>query len=235
MIYFLTYGDNKFEKSKKRIQIEATNMELFDKVLIKSPVDLSSDLPELTKKVLSMQRGGGYWIWKPIIIKDQLDKMNKNDILVYVDSGCTLNINGINRLKEYFNMVMDENKPIVRFKMDIPENKYTTTAIFDHFKVNNNKSYTDSGQYMATAIIMRKCDLLDKIIKYWYITAIKYPLLFTDHFNNYNRKEEFIDNRHDQSIFSIITKLFYKNVNTVDDKTYPYNKDEPIYASRIRG
>jgi hypothetical protein len=235
MINFLTYGDNKYEKSKKRIYDEAKKMNIFDKYHILSKSDMPNDLPELTKKILNMPRGGGYWIWKPILVKKVLEEMNNNDILIYADSGCTININGKDRLNNYINMVKDENKPLLRFQMDISENKYTNSAIFEHFKVTNRKDITESGQYMATTFIIRKCDLSIKIIDYWYKTAIKYPLLFSDHFNNYNRNSVFIDNRHDQSIFSIITKIFKNNCNTLNDSTFPYDINEPICATRIRG
>ena len=32
------------------------------------------------KKVLSLRRGGGYWIWKSHIIKKKLEQINDNDI-----------------------------------------------------------------------------------------------------------------------------------------------------------
>jgi hypothetical protein len=88
---------------------------------------------------------------------------------------------------------------------------------------------------MATAILIRKCRISDTIINLWYKTAIENPLLFTDNFNNLNKDKEFVDNRHDQSIFSVITKIFVNSVYTLDDETNPYNSNYPIYASRIKG
>jgi len=103
------------------------------------------------------------------------------------------------------------------------------------FKVHNKKNITDDGQYMATSFLIRKCRISETIINLWYKTAIESPLLFTDMFNNVNKNNEFVDNRHDQSIFSVITKIFANNVYTLDDETNPYNEHNPIYASRIRG
>ena len=74
-----------------------------------------------------------------------------------------------------------------------------------------------------------------KIINEWYNVAIEKPLLFTDFYNNIEKHNEFCDNRHDQSIFSVITKKYIDNVYTLQDETNPYNQIYPICASRIRG
>ena len=48
------------------------------------------------KNYLKNPRGSGYWIWKSQIILQTLEKMEKNDMLIYIDSGSTLNIRGGN-------------------------------------------------------------------------------------------------------------------------------------------
>jgi hypothetical protein len=234
MIYFLTYGDNNYNKSKQRISLEANDIGIFDKIIIKSPVDLPYDLPEMTKHLLKMTRGGGYWIWKPIIIKNQLDLINDNDILIYADAGCHINKNGIDRLNEYLSYLSND-KPMIRFQMNIPEYKYTTSAIFKHFNIDNDRNITETGQYMATSFIILKNKISMEIINKWYYTAIDKPLLFTDYYNNIEMHNEFCDNRHDQSIFSVITKIYKQYIYTLDDETNPYNIKYPICATRIRG
>jgi hypothetical protein len=235
MIYFLTYGDNKYSQSKKRIEKEAIELGIFNQIMIKSPEDLPYDLPMMTNKVLSLSRGGGYWIWKPIIIKYQLDLMNDGDILIYADAGCHINKYGITRLYEYFTYLTN-NKPILRFKMDCaPEYKYTSSSIFKYFNIANDDNITTSGQYMATSFIILKNETSMKIINEWYNVVIEKSLLFTDFYNNIDRHPEFQDNRHDQSIFSIITKKNIESVYTLNDETYPYNEKYPICATRIRG
>jgi hypothetical protein len=238
MIVFITYGDDKYINSKNRIAKEAADMNIFDNIIILGPNDLPANIPDMTKKVLNLPRGGGYWIWKPLIIKHELDKIQEDDILVYVDAGCYLNKGGINRFNEYFNYISDKtnNKSLIRFYMDfIQEYKYTTSSILKYFNVENNNEITNSGQYVGGIQIIRKCDNSIRIINKWYNVAIEKPLLFTDFYNNIDKHNEFVDNRHDQSIFSIITKLNKEYVYSIKDETYPYNDKYPIYAGRIRG
>ena len=67
-------------------------------------------------------------------------------------------------------------------------------------------------------------------------TLHKEPLLFTDDYNN-NQDYYFIDNRHDQSIFSVIRKI-YKTI-LIKDETwwYSFGGNEtiriPFWATRI--
>ena len=41
-------------------------------------------------KGVKQPRGGGYWIWKSHIIK-KINEINDNDILIYLDAGCSIN------------------------------------------------------------------------------------------------------------------------------------------------
>lgn len=235
MIYFMTYGNERFENSKKRIRREAEKMGIFDDIFILSPSDLPTDLPTDTKKVLQLSRGGGYYIWKPIVTKKILDTLNTNDILIYVDSGCTLHHTAVDKLLEYIELVKHETKPILKFQMGhLPEYKYTTSTVFHHFNVSNNKEITDSGQHIGTIFILRKCEISENIVREWYDTAIQHPFLFTDIYNHENNHPQFIDNRHDQSIFSVISKRYSQHCNVLPDSTYPDNINEPICATRRR-
>ena len=67
--------------------------------------DLSISFRNEFKSILSMKRGGGYWIWKFDIILNKLEEINNGEFLIYVDSGCTVNTNGTKRLEEYIEMI----------------------------------------------------------------------------------------------------------------------------------
>ena len=64
---------------------------------------ITKEFQEKNEKILSQSRGHGYWLWKVHLIYETLTKkMNENDILVYVDSGCDINFKtGRKRFDEY--------------------------------------------------------------------------------------------------------------------------------------
>jgi hypothetical protein len=206
MKYFISYGNDKFINSKIRIKQQAESINLFDRIITYSPEDIPDDIINNIRDYINLPRGGGYWIWKPIIIKLTLDIMEDDDILVYADSGCTINEEGRNKMIEYFEMINNPIKPILAFSMYHIEKKWTNNAVFDYFEIDESSPHRNSGQICATATIIRKCDISMDIINKWYEVATLHPILFTDELNHLHGPD-FIDNRHDQSSFSLLLKL----------------------------
>ena len=90
MIHLISYGNHIYNNSKKRLYQEALDTKWFDTIKIYSPQDLSIDFKEKYKNVLKHKRGVGYWIWKLDIIKNRLHDISDNDILIYIDAGCSI-------------------------------------------------------------------------------------------------------------------------------------------------
>ena len=105
--------------------------------------------------------------------------------------------------------------------------------IFNYFNVKNNNEITDTYQILSGLQIIKKNQKSIEIINKWYETVNINPYLFTNYYNDNQNKSYFKDNRHDQSILSIIKKI-YKcpviNANEFEVK----NPQFPFYASRIR-
>lgn len=63
--------------------------------------------------------------------------MNENDILVYAVSGCELNINGLPRLIEYFNVVNANECGLLSFQMgNILEKTWTKMDTMAHLNAH---------------------------------------------------------------------------------------------------
>ena len=234
-IYFITYGNKKFEKSRNRIVKEAYKTKLFTKCKYFSENIVDDDEIQISlknknfSKVFNSKRGGGYWIWKPYIIYKMLKKINENDIIVYSDAGCTIPNNKYvkDKLKEYLDIINKSKKGLIAFKNPHKESEWTKGDIFKHFKCLDNKDMYDSNQFTANRIILKKNNNSVRIIKSWWDVAKTHPLLFNDSISKVPNFNDFIENRHDQSIFSIICKM--SDVEIINDW-----KAIPIKASRIR-
>jgi len=246
-IHFITYGNNKFAQAKTRILKEAELFEEFKTIKGYGPEDLPREFTKKYSKILNMPRGGGYWIWKPIIIRDKISEMKDGEYLVYADAGCELNIEGKTRFFEYIEMLNKSDYGLISFQMDgtngaggyHPEKEFTTRQIFDYFKIGMDDQILDSGQHLATVLIMKKNTHLIGILDKYNKVIEDNCLLFTDHYNRVNQLPDFIDNRHDQSILSIISKL-YNSIVVHGDETWmqPFGKGEslkyPFWATRSK-
>jgi len=158
--------------------------------------------------------------------------MENNDILVYVDAGCTLNKNGNKRLLEYFDIVINSNLAILSFELDYDEKSYTKMDILQEL---NAFELMDTKQLVGGIFIIRKCERTVNLVKEWYKLCSNYHLI-SDEPSKIPNEPEFIENRHDQSIFSLLRKK--RGTEILRDETYfyPYwefyGKNYPIWAYR---
>ena len=241
MIHLITYGDSIYEETKQRLYNQASNLGWFDTITSYSPEDLDEEFKKKFKDILSHPRGGGYWICKPYIINKHLEMIKDDDILIYLDAGCYINPKGFERFKEYIELLKNNEEACISFQMNHHiEKKWTTKEIFEYLNINSDsKDIIESGQIIATVKMFRKCANSINIVSAWLNALHANPLLFTDHYNKNKQCEIFIDNRHDQSICSVLCKL-YKTI-ILEDETYfedgfgcPKSLKCPFWATRIR-
>jgi hypothetical protein len=249
-VYFLTFGGQfisnpKFNsrnnvnyfKAVERICKEAKEFSIFYKIIGLTESYLKEDNTfwnNHNKFILQNERGYGLWIWKPYIIKKQLEKMTENDILVYADSGCILNINGKDRMNEYIEMSKESKSGIVCFQLSQIEHEWTKMDIFNYL---NATDLLETKQLIGCISIIRKCSESIEIINKWYNLCCIYNLL--DNSDSISKNSEsFVEHKNDQSIWSLIIK---QNNNSIilDDETYfkDWEKDGnlfPIWAKRKR-
>ena len=237
-IHFITYGNSKYEGAINRLIGEARNTGWFTTSTPYRPADLSETFRNKYNDILALQRGAGYWIWKFDIIKQNLAKIDNDDFLIYMDAGCSINPSGKKRFYEYIDMLNNSNEGIISFQMRNLEKYWTTRQIFEHFNLDLNSNYANSGQIIGGALIMKKTEKLMKIIDECFNVLETNKLLFTDHFNRENQESCFIDNRHDQSILSVVRKIHGSIV--LGDETWfvPFGNNEslkyPFWATRKR-
>mgnify|MGYP001183299738 FL=1 len=230
-IHFISYGDEKYNIAKQRIYNEAKNTGWFNSINCYGKQDLTSDFVKEFEKILSLNRGGGYWIWKFDIILNKLQEINNGDFLIYADSGCSINLNGKKRFYEYIEMIKNNKYKIISFELNYPENMWTTNEIFNSFNISENNILRKSKHLMSTIMIMQKCDAVINIFKDCLDKIRINPLLITDHYN-INQRIYFKDNRHDQSILSVCRKkhgtiilpdeTWDKNFNSPHMKNFPF-------------
>lgn len=234
---FLAFGGpgSNFHSAVNRICTQIGEFNVFDDIVGLTELYLKNDTEFYNKHgtfIEENSRGYGYWLWKSYIVKKQLEKMNENDILVYADAGCLINIHGKKRLYEYFDLVNNNEYGILSFQMQHLERKWTKMDIFKHFDAYE---YIESKQLHATTFVIRKCEHSVNMVNKWYETCTNYDLL-NDSPSNSKNHPDFSENRHDQSIWSIIRKKYGSCI--IDDEiTFIHSsggRNYPIWGARQR-
>ena len=135
--------------------------------------------------------------------------MKDNDILLYTDTGSTIPNEPytVDKLREYIDSVNQSDKGVLVFKNPHIENAWTNGNVFRHFGVFDDPSVYNTRQFSGGRLhVIKKCDHSIKLYKLWWKTAVENPFLFSDH-PSPNNFPGFIENRHDQSVFSILCKV----------------------------
>lgn len=233
---FLTFGGptEMYHNNVDRICKEADTFNIFNNIIGLKDDYLKNDANFWGlhhKFIENNSRGYGYWLWKPYIVKKQLELMNDNDILVYADAGCELNVNGLHRLIEYFNIVNSHKCGLLSFQMNHLEKTWTK---MDAIAYLNASDLTNTGQLMATSFVIRKCAHTVKLVNLWYSISCNYHLI-DDTPSQLPNDKSFREHRHDQSIWSILRKQYGSAI--IADETWFSNWSNgatiPILAKRI--
>lgn len=221
--YFVTfYGGNKnyydmygqfvnYKEACDRLINQAKSTELFDEYKICSDLSLKNDEPFWSKHgtfIEKNQKGSGYWIWKPYIILKTLSQMRDGDILIYCDAGCEIDKKNKSLIEQLFEQT--DKDLIVGSYVGQEwgcEKCWCKKDLVKYVNIDENDPIMCTQQHQATAICFKKCEKVLKLVEEWYSIACEYHLLDDTPSVNENYTC-FREHRHDQSIFSLLTKKY---------------------------
>lgn len=248
MIKFITYGDDRFRLSRDRIVEEVQQLNFFDSTEIHTDLTIKKldqfntamSNPDF-EWVFTRSRGGGYWMWKPLIIHYELQKLKPDDILVYADAGCTVppGSETVARLERYVENTRAHETGVQTWRgtsRAAVVKKWTKADVLDHFGVLHDKQTHQLPMRGGGRQIIRKCGQSMEIFKLWWDTALNHPNLFSDRPSEIPNLPGFKGHRHDQSIWTLIAKQYnvFTIIDTVRDPDFEYKMDPVFRTERIR-
>jgi hypothetical protein len=127
-------------------------------------------------------------------------------ILLYLDSGCELNINGKNKLLDFFNIV--KSKKLIGTIASSTDYNFTKMDLIKYMQMENSFSLLQMPHIQAGIMMLLKCDETSKLINEWYEIATSNHHFINDDKSLENNFDGFIEHRHDQSIFSLLVKKY---------------------------
>ena len=157
--------------------------------------------------ILNNQRGCGYWIWKPFIIAATLKSLNEGDILIYADAGYEISNAAQKRFDEY--ILLTQQYDLLAFDIEESIEKWTKSDLLDYFGVLNNQTIAKEQQIQSGLIFIKNNIQSLSYINFWLSLSIinNHYLIDDTNSNNDLNSPVFIENRHDQSIFSLILRI----------------------------
>lgn len=237
-IFFSLVSEN-FRPVLLRIGEEAKQSEFFDEVRLFTEKDFEVEYWDRYKDYYKEKFG--FWIWKPYWIYKQLQTLEDGDVLVYLDAGCEINQRGKERFDEYISMVKKSKLGILGFYTGTTERCFCKGDLLDFFSVRDNKEITDTPQIMATMVVICKNERSMSFVKKWSDIAHEHFHLVDYSPSVSPDLEGFVQNRCDQSIFSLLCKTRKEAVILpgeevqawpTTDKGWRKLKKQPFLATR---
>lgn len=205
-VVFLSFANSVYLSSLRRLEAQIRNCQLINEFHFLTNKDLSKEFRSNLHPYI-YRRGYGYWKWKSYICKQQFDHMQEGDILVYSDAGCDYNAAAEKRFAEYMEIVKTHESGILCFEDNFLERMMTKGDVFQYLIGGLTcLPISDSNQRWGGMWMMRKCRNTVSLINKWSETCMKRFDLITDKASVVPNFPDFVENRHDQSVFSILTK-----------------------------
>ena len=204
MIWCITYSDEHYADAKRLHVYSAKKYGGGDKIIPYGPEDIDNDFYEANKSILNERKGNGYWLWKPYFIKKTLEKMSDNDYVCYSDAGVVY----VNRVDYLVEFMKKHGLDILCFEMGLIESHYTKRDTFVLTDCDSPE-YSNSKQRIGVLCVFRKCEKSCSFVDEWLKCGCDRRAI-TDDDNQLGlpNYEGFVAHRHDQSIFSLLTKKY---------------------------
>jgi len=203
MKVLINYADCNFKTSQQLNSKTGLEVGGFDRVISYGPKDIDPLFRRKNRKILAEKRGAGYWLWKPYIINKTLNSMKEKDWLFYADTDSYF----INTVDYLIQTAQEFALDMLVFEVPYLEQVYTKRDAF--LLMNCDKpEYTDTRQRESGFILMRRSQLTLDFVKEWQYYCLDERIV-TDIPNTMGipNYPEFIENRHDQSVLSLLLAI----------------------------
>ena len=204
MKVLINYGNKIFKKSQQINSQTAIKPGGFDKVISYHPEDIDESFYKKNKIILDQEKGNGYWLWKPYFIHKTLEQLQDGDYLFYCDAGSYF----IRPVDPIINLCEKYNQDIICFGVGHIEKYWTKRDTFISLNCDDPK-YTETEQRLGGFVLIKKSQFSVNFINE-YLKLSQNPQLISDQPNicNLPNYPGFQQHRHDQSIFSLLTKKY---------------------------
>ena len=210
----ITFGSHKhYIEAGSRLMHQCWHSKLFGRHLLYTPVHLQGPFwKQHSPFILSNPRGYGYWIWKPYLIQKTMNSMKDGDVLLYLDCGCELDVNKHSKIQSALKLVERELLMGTICSPQHDDESWTKYDVIECIKAPIDTLKTPQRQ--AGALIFLVCPKTRRLVNEWYELCCDYHNI-DDSPSVLANAPNFVEHRHDQSVFSLLTKkhnLFSRHI-----------------------
>ena len=187
-------------------------------------------------------RGYGYWGWKPYLAGRHVTQLLAwptsyglpgavgDDFLVYSDAGNLLAPS--DGWARYLDVAREHGGCFFAHPPSTRDSRYTKADLLDHF---DHGTYSRAGMIWAGAWILRVDEKALTLLRHWsawYDSADHHYV--DDSPSRRPNTPDFVEHRHDQSVFSLLVKSRYSPACWLSEQDECSRAGSPIHAARVR-
>lgn len=173
-----------------------------DGTILYGPEHMDRHFVHKTASIFAQRKGAGLWLWKPWLINQTLHHRPEGELIIYVDAGLSF----VSSATPLFELAAAAQEEIVCFGMALhSERKFTKRRVLETLGCEHDEC-VESGQRAATFILFRVGPKSRAFVKEWLELASDVSLISETESETHPEHDDFLAHRHDQSIFSVLTK-----------------------------
>jgi hypothetical protein len=237
----ISFADGAFKARAEIFREQAASLELFDDITVFNLDTLSPSFKSAHGDYMTTtSRGFGYWIWKPHIILKTLDSLAKDDVLVYMDVGYTLNSGGQRRFRDYLDLTRTHDNRMLSFQNVYTESYWTKADLALRLGLSVSSPEMKTSQLGSGLILLQKTSGNLSMLQEWLQIAVEDGYRFSDDSpSRALNHPDFQEHRHDQSIASLLRKRHGTAVTHYEVQDYVagftnFKHLLPAWATRLR-
>ena len=205
-MHFITFASKhkQFREAAENLAEYAKSFDMFESITVHTEETIPEFIETHKGFLDNSPRGFGYWLWKPYIIHKTLCSIPEGEMVFYMDSCCGLQVNAKKRLIEYIDMA--HKNPNGNFFVG-PINLLHHWCKMDTLLALDGIEYMYLRDVLATFLMTTNTQKNRDFFKLYYDTGCNYHLI-DDSPSIAQNHPEFREHRHDQSIFTILTRKY---------------------------
>lgn len=205
--YLVNFATPEFFRSRRSLNKTAIGHGIDEVISYTRENILGSEFYKENRAILDQKRGAGYWLWKPYVILEALNKVDPGDIVMYSDAGTDV----IGSLEPLFKIC--EREGILLFQVHGNKNKYWTKRDCFISMGCDDARYFDSEQVQG-GLQLYLCNTRSKKFVTEWLGYCRRDNLITDCPNILGEDNfpGFLEHRHDQSILSLLAAKWNLNI-----------------------
>ena len=209
--YFLLYDDETGRYNLKPLIDSIQKYSSFEIIIFKNS-DISSSFKSTYQHILSLRRGGGYWLWKPYIIHETLKNIEEGSYLFYIDTLYTF----VGPVEELIQPLNNWDVLVWKNKPNGPAYKIKSWCkmhvIHDCLQDNDTIDICWAG-----ALAVKNTLYTRSMIEEWLNLCCRHDYI-TDSPSKIPNSSDFIEHRHDQSLLTIALHHYNVPLHFMENK-----------------